>query len=110
MAIDAGHKVDGIRPTLVTTGSNAPTTSTDGAKVILTFSETISSADLNDITLQANSVIVPTSAASVAGTSVDLDLTTALTASATNLTVALAASAVRDAASATATSPWRRPP
>ena len=28
--IDAGHKVDGIRPTLVTTGSDAPTTSTDG--------------------------------------------------------------------------------
>ena len=32
--IDAGHKVDGIRPTLVTTGSDAPT---DGTKVILTF-------------------------------------------------------------------------
>ena len=99
VAIDANRKVDGIRPTLVTTGSNVPTTSTDGAKVILTFSETISSADQNDITLQANSVTVTTTAASVAGTRVDLDLTTALTASATNLTVALAASAVRDAAS-----------
>ena len=30
VAIDAGHKVDGIRPTLVTTGTDAPTTSTDG--------------------------------------------------------------------------------
>ena len=36
--IDAGHKVDGIRPTLVTTGADAPTTSTDGTQVILTFS------------------------------------------------------------------------
>ena len=39
VAIDAGHKVDGIRPTLTTTGTDAPTTSTDGTKVILTFSE-----------------------------------------------------------------------
>ena len=41
VAIDAAHKVDGIRPTLVTTGANAPTTSTDGTQVILTFSEDI---------------------------------------------------------------------
>ena len=45
VAIDAGHKVDGIRPTLVTTGSDAPTTSTDGTQVILTFSEDISAVD-----------------------------------------------------------------
>ena len=37
VAIDTGHKVDGIRPTLVTTGTDAPTTSTDGTKVILIF-------------------------------------------------------------------------
>ena len=37
----ASHKVDGIRPTLVTTGDNAPKTSTDGTKIILTFSENI---------------------------------------------------------------------
>ena len=98
VAIDDDHKVDGIRPTLVTTGADAPTTSTDGAKVILTFSETISSADQNDITLQANGVTVTTTAASVAGTRVDLDLTTALTATDTNLTVALAAAAGDDAA------------
>ena len=41
VAIDADHKVDGIRPTLVTTGTDAPTTSTDGTKVILTFSESL---------------------------------------------------------------------
>ena len=96
--IDAGHKVDGIRPTLVTTGSATPTTSTDGTKVILTFSEDISAADRTKITIQANSVTAATSAASVTGTKVELTLTTALTASATNLTVALAADAVDDAA------------
>ena len=45
VAIDAGQKVDGIRPTLVTTGADAPRTSTDGTKVILTFSETLSQVD-----------------------------------------------------------------
>ena len=32
VAIDAGQKVDGIRPTLVTTGSESPVTSTDGTQ------------------------------------------------------------------------------
>ena len=99
VAIDAGHKVDGIRPTLVTTGSDAPTTSTDGTKVILTFSEDISAADRTKITIQANSVTAATSAENVAGTKVELTLTTALTAMATNLTVELSADAVEDAAS-----------
>ena len=97
--IDAGHKVDGIRPTLVTTGPDAPTTSTDGTKVILTFSETLLSTLLRtNITIQANGVTQSTSAASVAGTKVEITLTTALTATATNLTVALAAFAVQDTA------------
>ncbi len=99
VAIDAGHKVDGIRPTLVTTGSDAPTTSTDGTQVILTFSEDIGGVSRSDITIQANSVTAATSAASVAGTTVVLDLTTALTTTATNLTVELAADAVEDASS-----------
>ena len=99
VAIDAGHKVDGIRPTLFTTGPDAPTTSTDGTKVILTFSEDIGGVSRNDITIQANSVTAATSAASVTGTKVELTLTTALTTTATNLTVELAANAVFDAAS-----------
>ena len=97
VAIDADHKVDGIRPTLVTTGSDAPKTSTDGTQVILTFSEAISAADRTKITIQANSVTAATSAESVTGTTVELTLTTALTAAATTLTVALAADAVDDA-------------
>ena len=96
--IDAGHKVDGIRPTLVTTGTDAPTTSTDGETVLLVFSEDIGAVSHSDITIQANSVNLSTTMASVAGTKVEIALTTALTATATNLTVALAADAVEDTA------------
>ena len=56
VAIDAGHTVDGIRPTLVTTGSESPVTSTDGTQVILTFSEDISSFDLSGVSLEANNM------------------------------------------------------
>ena len=66
--------------------------------VLLVFSEDIGAASHSDITIQANSVTAATSAASVAGTKVEITLTTALTASATNLTVALSADAVEDAA------------
>ena len=103
VAIDAGHKVDGIRPTLVTTSPDAPTTSTDGTKVILIFSETISGVSRNDITISVTNSGTTTSASPVGslttGTGVELTLTTALTATATNLTVELAADAVFDAAS-----------
>ena len=99
VAIDAGHKVDGIRPTLVTTGSEAPTTSTDGAKVILTFSETISAADRTKITIGiGGGNVASTSAANIVnGTTVELDLSTIIDAT-VMLTVALAADAVEDAA------------
>ena len=97
--IDAGHKVDGIRPTLVTTSPNAPTTSTNGETVLLVFSEDIGEVSHSDITIQADSVTLSTTMASVVATKVEITLTTALTASATNLTVALAADAVEDTAS-----------
>ena len=96
--IDAGHKVDGIRPTLVTTGSDAPTTSTDGETVLLVFSEDIGAVSHSDITIQANNVNLSTTMASVAGTKVELTLTTALTDSTATLTVALAPDAVEDTA------------
>ena len=98
VAIDANHKVDGIRPTLVTTGANAPTTSTDGTKVILTFSEDIGTVTRSLITIEGNSVALPTSGESISGPTVELTLTTALTDSAASLTVALAVGAVSDAA------------
>ena len=96
--IDAGHKVDGIRPTLVTTGPDAPTTSTDGTQVILTFSEDIGAADRTKITIGiGGGNVAQTSAARVVGTEVELDLSTIIDAT-VMLTVALAADAVEDAA------------
>ena len=99
VAIDAGQKVDGIRPTLVTTGSESPTTSTDGTQVILTFSENLGSVDRTKITIRAGGNVVSTSAAIAAGTKVFLELTTALTSPTVMLTVALAANAAEDTAS-----------
>ncbi len=42
-AADA-HKIDGVRPTPVTSGDDAPRTSADGSSIILFFSETLSQA------------------------------------------------------------------
>ena len=98
VAIDADHKVDGIRPTLVTTGTGAPTTSTDGTKVILTFSEDIRPVNRNLITIQANGATLSTTAADRTGNKAEITLATALTAAATNLTVALASNSVFDVA------------
>ena len=97
-SLQSGHKVDGIRPTLVTTGNNSPRTSGDGTKVILTFSENVFVVDRSVITIQANSVTLTTSGDSISGRKVELTLTTALTDSTASLTVALAAQAVVDAA------------
>ena len=98
VAIDADHKVDGIRPTLVTTGTDAPTTSTDGTKVILTFSETLGNYRRGNITIQAGGVtlMTTTTGSRRAGRFVTVALATPLTSTATNLTVALAANAVED--------------
>ena len=99
VAIDANHKVDGIRPTLVTTGSEAPTTSTDGTQVILTFSEDISAADRTKITIGiGGGNVAVTSGARVAGTTVELDLSTFIDAT-VMLTVAIDADDVEDGAS-----------
>ena len=98
VAIDADHKVDGIRPTLVTSGTDAPTTSTDGETVLLVFSEAIGFVTRSLITIQANSVNLSTTMASVTGTKVELTLTTSLTDTTATLTVALSADAIEDAA------------
>ena len=98
VATDADHKVDGIRPTLVTTGTDAPTTSTDGTKVILTFSESLRNRTASKVTIQAGGVTLPQSGSSLnfGSRTVEFTLQTPLTATATNITVALAADAVFD--------------
>ena len=93
-----GHKVDGIRPTLLTTGTDAPTTFVDGFRVHLSFSEPLGAVDHNKITIRANGADQPTSAAIENGVTVQVTLATALTSTSTNITVALAADAVTDAA------------
>ena len=100
--IDAGHKVDGIRPTLVTTGTDAPKTSPDGTQVILTFSETISSFDVNGTTIAVDGATTYQQGATVSlsGRTVTLTLVspTPTIVSGQTVTVALAFGAVRDAA------------
>ena len=101
-AAQAAHKVDGVKPTLVATGSNAPRTSADGTKAVLTFSEDIGSVDRTRITLiktlmSATSTLA-TIAASTSGDTVEITLTSALTSSDTSVTVELAAGAVEDLA------------
>ena len=65
VAASANHKVDGIRPTLVTTGNNAPRTSTDGTKIILTFSE--------DVDISAGHSVVTFYTVMIGGTAATVD-------------------------------------
>ena len=99
VAIDAGHTVDGIRPTLVTTGSESPVTSNDGTQVILTFSEDISTVTLGNVSLEVNSTSGYEQGATVSrsGRTVTLTLTPSLTiAAGQTVLVALSADAVED--------------
>ena len=96
VAASANHKVDGVKPTLVTTGDDAPKTSVDGSKIILNFSENIGSVDTTKITVKVGTTDQTISSGSRSGTEVELTLSTALSATATNITVALAADAVTD--------------
>ena len=45
VAVNSQHKVDGIRPTLITTGADAPRISIDGTQAFLRYSEALSSTD-----------------------------------------------------------------
>ena len=89
VSIDAALRVDGIRPTLLTTGGDAPRTSPDGAKVILTFSETLSSTTAPG---SAFAVVVADTARTVqveaSGTAVTLTLASVVVAIGQTVTVA----------------------
>ena len=96
VAASANHEVDGVKPTLVTTGDLAPKTTLDGSKIILYFSEKIGSADHTKITVKKGTTTETTTAHSINGDKVEITLTTALSATAMNITVALDAEAVTD--------------
>ena len=99
VAASSSHKVDGVKPTMVTMGAGAPAASSDGLKIVLTFSEIIRSVDDSKITLMSG-----TNTLTRTGTQIDpatqlrleLTLTTALTAADTMVTVELDADAVTD--------------
>ena len=92
----ANHKVDGVKPTLVTLGDNAPKTTLDGSQIILVFSEAIGTVDRTKITVKKGTTTETTTADSINGTKVEITLTTALSSTDTNVTVELTADAVTD--------------
>ena len=96
VAASANHKVDGVKPTLVTSGDDAPKTTLDGSQIILVFNENIGGVDRTKFTVKVGTTTVTTAAESINGTKVEITLTTALSATATNITVALAEDAVAD--------------
>ena len=89
-AADTNHKVDGIRPTLVTMGADAPLTSTDGMQVILTFSEPLDPAGTGGTWAVTVDGMAVTATPAVAGSRVTLTLATALTAASQVVTVSYA--------------------
>ena len=105
LSLQSGHKVDGVRPTLETTGSDAPRSSTDGTKIILTFSKDLSNVDLTKVKLfESGTTPLSTTGYLIGGQSngvlhnreVTLDLTTALLSTSGAITVELEADAVTD--------------
>ena len=75
VAIDSGHKVDGIRPTLVTTGDDAPKTSEDGTQIIFTVSEDIGATSIGSILVSVDSIGANVGAtAAISGSTVTITL------------------------------------
>ena len=95
LGLQSGHLVDGIRPTLVTTGSDAPRTSGDGSEIILTFSENINIDD-SKFKLFESTTALSTTAFTSLNNKLTIELTTAVLSSAGPLTVELEADAVED--------------
>ena len=100
VAASLSHKVDGVKPTMVTTGAGAPEASSDGSKIVLTFSEPINSADRSKITLMSGTNTLSTTGTAaidlVTQLTVTITLMTALGSSDTMVTVELDADAVTD--------------
>ena len=97
LSLQSGHKVDGIRPALVTTGSDVPRTSTDGSQIILTFNKNIFSVDRSKIKLfESGTTPLSSTAASSSNKIVTITLTNAILSTSGPITVELVAEAVDD--------------
>ena len=92
LAAQSGHKVDGVRPAFVSAAS-----STDGATITVTFSETISSADRTNFSALFSGVATSPTTSTVSGSTVELSFGTALRHD-QSVTVSAHSNAVRDAA------------
>ena len=96
LPVDSDHKIDGIRPTL----SSADADQTDLTKVILTFSEAVKLPDATKITVKKGVTVQLLSGPAVVdamdATKVVVTLSAALMTTDTNVTVDLAADAVKD--------------
>ena len=71
VAEDPGHKVEAVRPTLITSGDDTPKTSIDGLSVILTFSEAVE-ADTSFLNLRVNGANWPAAVVTVTGKTVEV--------------------------------------
>ena len=95
-SLQSGHLVDGIRPTLVTTGNNSPRTSGDGDHIILTFSKNISAIDGSKIKLFSGSNTLSHSTPTFTGKIVTLDPGGNILSNSPAITVELDPDAVED--------------
>ena len=96
LALQSGHKVDGVRPTLTTTGSDSPRTSGDGDHIILTFSKNISAIDGSKIKLLLGSNTLSHFNPTFNGKVVTLDPGSLILSTSSAITVELEADAVED--------------
>ncbi len=96
LVLQSGHLVDGIRPTLVTTGSDSPRTSGDGDHIILTFSKNISAIDGSKIKLFSGSNTLSHFTPTFTGKIVTLDPGGNILSNSPAITVELEADAVTD--------------
>ena len=96
--LSSNRKIDGVRPELITTGDSVPKPSSDGTKVILTFSDDIGSVNRSKITVRSGTTTLATTADSTSAATVEITLESALMSSDTSVTVELDADAVHDLA------------
>ena len=81
VAAQPDHRVDGVRPALITSGDDVPKTSVDGATIALTYSETLSAitAPPNWFTVEVDGTARTVSSVSASGKVVTLTLASAVT-------------------------------
>ncbi len=96
LALQSGHKVDGVRPQMIGAGNDGPRSSTDGTKILLTFDENVSNVDRTKIKVMEGTATLSTTAASATDEVVTVTLASALLSTSGTIDVELDADAVTD--------------